>query len=644
MLGQHFESKGTLELKYENLIGTPAPTKISLSEEESNLKPLLDEFLLKIKVSRERASSVLPKGLKSIITPKVFISYAWEEQGTSKNNILQGILTNLYNDLKKAGLDGWLDVKDLETRPINTQMEEQIDQSQCALLIGTNLYAQKTTSLSQTNVRKEYELIKAKHQYDKNFIVLPILFEGERKQVFPELSDLYIPDCSSWFSLKIPHWVSFEKYLKDLVRLTPFGILPHLLGLNRNLDYHKACKGMYERHYQSLEEQIFKIQSVEEIFLSACKNGDYKTILGILWGIRGSSLNPRSFQIPKEFLSAAIWSLNSKLVKLLRRFGTAPLSIEECHSLNTTRYGSFFVVNNFNPLTSFIGWNMLVKEMDQSMFIRNVHLKILQEFWLFCSRNPLTYRHFFGDEATNWESLKNHAQEMAGKNMGATLRDYYAPPWALTQKRITQFQTEIKNSMGWPIYSSSGQWNPFPSFPSTAPTFSSAPVTSLSFVPQAQIQVPTLPRFQLTNDYPLVSLPPSSVPIYPLNQTSLSAPGSFSNSVQTGVLHFPPIFTGNSSITSTMTQSSSTMPQAQTQGQLLPGVIPTNQHRLFPLSHSLAPVPFLPQTSLSIPVSSSTSVGQTGDLPIPPISIFTGSSSISSTVTQSTSTISSGLF
>ncbi len=207
------------------------------------------------KMMKEKAVLHLPKTLDKalrleITRPRVFLSYAWEDEGTAKLTYLQCFLKQLASDLDAAGLEPWLDILNMRGH-VEQQMRAGINSSQYVLLIGTNRYSARTKLGSETNVRKEldFALKQAKIKKSSDFF-LPLLFEGEYKTTFiKEINENIVRKCGKWYSLEQGQWKSLMDYIKDLTQFEPLGIIPVLIGLKRDdfPEYRKACLDAYKQ-------------------------------------------------------------------------------------------------------------------------------------------------------------------------------------------------------------------------------------------------------------------------------------------------------------------------------------------------------------------------------------------------------------
>ena len=221
---------------------------------------LLKDFLGEIKaMMADQAKLYLPETLAgnhrlAVTQPQVFLSYAWEVEGTAKYTHLHTFLKYLAENLGHAGLTAWLDLQRM-TGNLETQMRCNIKQSQYILLIGTQRYAERTKPDSETNVYKELKF--TLDEYEKRSIqdeksadfILPLMFEGDYKATFSTVNKFLIRDCRSWHPLETGQWQSFENYIKELTQFEPLGILPTVLGISRLepelLKYRQACREQY---------------------------------------------------------------------------------------------------------------------------------------------------------------------------------------------------------------------------------------------------------------------------------------------------------------------------------------------------------------------------------------------------------------
>ncbi len=235
-------------------------------------KNLLKEFLVDVAhMMNQQASWYLPKNLDelqrlNITRPLVFLSYAWELDGTPKLIHLHDFLTYLAANLTEAGLIPWLDRQRM-TGDLEKQMQTNIERSQYVLLIGTDRYAERTKPGSDTNVYKELEFTLKEYKKrsasddDKSSdFLLPLMLEGDYGKTFPAVGKHLIRDGRSWYSLETGQWQSFDNYVNGLTQCEPLGILPCLLGLNRLerglLDYRENCRKQYVPKQRALMNEL----------------------------------------------------------------------------------------------------------------------------------------------------------------------------------------------------------------------------------------------------------------------------------------------------------------------------------------------------------------------------------------------------
>ncbi|MBS0351325.1 MAG: toll/interleukin-1 receptor domain-containing protein [Proteobacteria bacterium] len=231
--------------------------------QQANLRErqnLLKDFLGEVKaMMADQAKLHLPETLEehqrlAVTQTQVFLSYAWEIEGTTKFTHLQTFLKYLAENLTQAGLIPWLDLQRM-TGDLEVQMRSNIKQSQYILLIGTHRYAERTKPGVETNVSKElkfaldeYRQRAAQDEKSADFL-LPLMFDGDYNATFATINKFLIRDCRSWHPLETGQWQSFENYVKELTQFEPLGILPTMLGISRLepklLQYRQACREQY---------------------------------------------------------------------------------------------------------------------------------------------------------------------------------------------------------------------------------------------------------------------------------------------------------------------------------------------------------------------------------------------------------------
>ncbi len=200
------------------------------------------------------------QGLASHIQrPQVFFSYAWGELSDPRFTALQTFLKHLKKDFEQAGIAVWLDLSRLVGH-IESQMREGIDNSHIILLMGTELYAQKTRDGSFANVKKELDF-GVQRALEPSCDLIPLALEGSHGALFPSLDSRYLsPDAGSWLDLGNPYPITeMRGYIKALTAiLDPVGLLPAALGLHRDdyPDYRRAFNRSYTRSQALLVKEL----------------------------------------------------------------------------------------------------------------------------------------------------------------------------------------------------------------------------------------------------------------------------------------------------------------------------------------------------------------------------------------------------
>ncbi len=242
----------------------PESLELIQLRQQALLKEFLGNVKKMIKVQAEYHLQDLDKTQRSLLTrPQVFISYAWEANGTPKLTHLQTLLTQLQSDLAATGIITWFDKQQM-TGHIEEQMRNGIRNSQYVLLIGTHRYAERTQPESKTNVRKELDFTLDEAKKSPDFL-LPLMLEGDYGTTFPTIGQYLIRNCRSWYSLEQGQWQSQENYIKDLTKSDSEGILYCLLGLNRCerelIKYRQACVKQYRQLQQALMNALELLQA-----------------------------------------------------------------------------------------------------------------------------------------------------------------------------------------------------------------------------------------------------------------------------------------------------------------------------------------------------------------------------------------------
>eukprot|EP00026_Physarum_polycephalum_P000779 Phypoly_transcript_00780.p1 GENE.Phypoly_transcript_00780~~Phypoly_transcript_00780.p1 ORF type:complete len:860 (+),score=157.24 Phypoly_transcript_00780:1425-4004(+) len=152
---------------------------------------------------------------------RCFISYAWEPDQDA-NKELQKRLQRLKDDLEIAGMEVTLDIRDMKF-DMQEFMVHNINRAHHLLLICTPRLQIRAADPAKNNLQLELETALQK---EKTFIV-PLIFAGTFSNAVPQqFSRLLAIDLTS------P-----QLHYSAMASLAPMGLIPMLLGLERNKDY-----------------------------------------------------------------------------------------------------------------------------------------------------------------------------------------------------------------------------------------------------------------------------------------------------------------------------------------------------------------------------------------------------------------------
>eukprot|EP00026_Physarum_polycephalum_P003164 Phypoly_transcript_03174.p1 GENE.Phypoly_transcript_03174~~Phypoly_transcript_03174.p1 ORF type:complete len:777 (+),score=137.16 Phypoly_transcript_03174:25-2331(+) len=155
---------------------------------------------------------------------RCFISYAWElDAGTNKN--FQIRLQRLKDELEMAGMKVALDICDMKD-DMRQFMVQNIQTAHKLLLICTPRLKDRATEVAKNNLQLELETAMIKSQTTREFVV-PLLFSGTFRDAMPTQVQHLLA-----INLK-----SQETHFSAMASVAPMGLIPMLLGLERNKDY-----------------------------------------------------------------------------------------------------------------------------------------------------------------------------------------------------------------------------------------------------------------------------------------------------------------------------------------------------------------------------------------------------------------------
>jgi len=147
-----------------------------------------------------------------------YISYAWYKEN-EKNIKLQKWLITFKNDLKKVGIDTFLDVENM-TGNMNTTMAENIAKSNFVFIVVTPRFKERA---DDNTSHLQFEL---NNIVESNKFIIPILIEGDFNTSLPSQFDIK--------NLFAYDFTSFDYFTLLIGTTNPKGIIPTIFKLNND--------------------------------------------------------------------------------------------------------------------------------------------------------------------------------------------------------------------------------------------------------------------------------------------------------------------------------------------------------------------------------------------------------------------------
>jgi hypothetical protein len=166
-----------------------------------------------------------------------FISYAWETDPVA-NKELQQRLQLLKDELETAGMEVTLDIRDMKY-DMKKFMVKNIQKAHKLLLICTPRLRERASDPIKNNLQLELKTALEKEKTTPNFIT-PMLLSGTVQNAMP-------PQVNNVLAV---HLTPQSDHYLSMASLTPMGLIPMLLGLERDKDY----KHMHARLLAELAE------------------------------------------------------------------------------------------------------------------------------------------------------------------------------------------------------------------------------------------------------------------------------------------------------------------------------------------------------------------------------------------------------
>lgn len=188
------------------------------------------------------------------LAPQVFISYAWEAEGSKELASLQRWLGGLRDDLQVAGMSVFLDIGDM-TGSIEACMTENLAQSDIILTINTAKYnARATDKVSVTNnLRFEYHLTLERAAINPKSVI-PLHYSATLEEAFGAIGGAN--ELAGLKILWIRNCQNVETYGEQLVTTkgtdADTGLIPTIYNIARGIDI--SNDGEYKQLVQHWRE------------------------------------------------------------------------------------------------------------------------------------------------------------------------------------------------------------------------------------------------------------------------------------------------------------------------------------------------------------------------------------------------------
>jgi hypothetical protein len=160
---------------------------------------------------------------------RCFISYAWETDPAA-NKELQQRLQRLKDQLETAGMEVTLDIHNMKY-DMQKFMVQNIKRAHKLILICTPRLRERATDPVANNLQLEINTALAQEKITPDFIT-PLLLSGDIQNAMP-------PQVQNLLAI---HFTPQSDHYSSMASLAPMGLIPMLLGLERNKDYKRLSK------------------------------------------------------------------------------------------------------------------------------------------------------------------------------------------------------------------------------------------------------------------------------------------------------------------------------------------------------------------------------------------------------------------
>lgn len=264
-------------LQTSSIVRVNCETLYSLKEEKRMLKQAetkeeSPEFLQARPHNPQIAWHALLEGIHVFakergLVKKAFISYTWPPEGDERN-ALHAFLRRLQNDFERAGIQTFLDVRDMQGK-MDVLMRENIAASDFVLPILTPDFLTRVEERGKTpnNLQLEFQWMMEKYKANPA-CVLPILYIGG----FREVVQGSLTPLSKQLIYRLQANIQLEPYLVGLS--DPLGLIPVMYGIRFNDSAYQALhlawlESSLTSLPQPLPNAIARENHMAELFLSS---------------------------------------------------------------------------------------------------------------------------------------------------------------------------------------------------------------------------------------------------------------------------------------------------------------------------------------------------------------------------------------
>lgn len=192
-----------------------------------------------------------------------------------------------------------------------------------------------------------------------------------------------------------------------------------------------------KEEYKVSQEEKQSLLSLQNELVTGCEQGNLEVVqTAIRKGAKPDEPNTQG-KLP---LGAAVWGMNPEVVNLLltQKWTRTLMTWEECEQHNLKFYNKqIFIVEAFSP-QNFSNWNDLLQKIDQSIFLRDSHLREADQTIPWDASVKCT---------SSWDALRQYVKKWITQSYVEKPPHWHGKTMVATERVYADYRKQIKRMM-----------------------------------------------------------------------------------------------------------------------------------------------------------------------------------------------------